>query len=83
MLSKDGSHTRMMFLKKKLPKWLRATPFYKTQAKGGARTGERRALAQTLLLYWATAALATHRQAPGPEAGSDAHQLWHGSELPI
>ena len=82
MLSKDGSRTRMMFSKKKLSQLLRAAPFYEPQAKNGARTGKRRAVAQILLLYWARAAPTMPRQAPGSETGSDAHPFRHGSELP-
>ena len=73
LLSKDGSHTWIMFSKKKLSQWLCATPFYQPQAKDGARTGKRRAVAQIPLLYWATAALATPRQTLVPETGLDAH----------
>ena len=44
-------------------------PFYEPRAKGGAMTGKRHAVAQILLLQWATAALAMPFQAPGPETG--------------
>ena len=57
------------------------SPFFKPQAKGGVRTGKRYTVAQILLFDLATAAPATPRQAPGPETGSDAEQLRHGSEL--
>ena len=57
-------------------------PLYKLQAKGGMRTGKRRAVAQIMHLYWATVAQAMHRQVPGPETGLDAHQLRHGSDIP-
>ena len=100
----DGSRAQILFSKKKLFGrqlhtnnvleeealflQLRATPLFKPQAKGEARTGKRRAVAQILLLvaqilllYWATVALAPPHQAPEPETGSDAHQLQHGSEL--
>ena len=56
-------------------------PLLKPQAKGGARTGKQRAVAQILLLHWATVARATAHQAPGPEISLYAHQLRHGLEL--
>ena len=75
----DGSRAQILFSKKKLFGrqlhtnnvleeeafflQLRATPLFKPQAKGEARTGKRRAVAQILLLYWATVALTPPRQA--------------------
>ena len=56
-------------------------PFYKPRVNCGAMTRKRCAVAQILLLYWATAARAMPCQAPGLEAGSDAYRLQHGVEL--
>ena len=58
MLSKDGNRTRMMFSKKKLSfNGSALPPSCKPQAKGGVTTRKRCAVAQILLLYWATATL--------------------------